>query len=168
MHIILQTPRLIIREYLPEEEEAYLNYHDEEVLRYLPKRSHEERADRFRMAIAAYTDDKRMGAWGIFDKADGALIGGCLLRPFAGDAEKTELGYSLGRKYWGKGIGTEMAKAMVNYAIKNAAPAVVGITDLENTGSQRVLEKAGLKRMANIFEGETELAYFEINEGPTP
>lgn len=168
MHTILQTQRLIIREFSLEEETVFLDhyYNDEEVLRYLPKRSREERSQRFREAVAAYSDDKRMGAWGIYDKADGSFMGGCLLRPYTQDAEKIELGYSLERKHWGKGYGTEMAKAMIDYVFDNTdKPTLVAVTELENIGSQRVLEKAGFKRMANVFQ-EMELTYFEVKERP--
>jgi [ribosomal protein S5]-alanine N-acetyltransferase len=163
MYIILQTPRLIIREFLPEEEDIYLDhFSDEEVTRYTPKRSREERIKIFRTALAAYDNSKQLGIWSIFNKEDDKVIGSCLLRSFADAPEKTELGYGIQRKYWNKGIGTEMVKAMVGYAFINT-PLVVAVTDLENIGSQRVLEKAGFKRMDNLSRGEETLAYFEIS-----
>ena len=163
---IVETPRLIIREFLPEEEEVYLDhfFNDEEVARYLPKRSREERINLFRGTIAAYETSKLMGTWGLFNKADGDFIGSCLLRSFADAPEKVELGYSMERKYWGKGIGTEMAVALVNYAFANIdKPQMVAVTVLENFGSQRVLEKAGFERSPNLWRDTMELAYFELN-----
>ncbi|HEY2580289.1 MAG TPA: GNAT family N-acetyltransferase [Mucilaginibacter sp.] len=164
MTTIAETPRLIIREFLPEEEETYLkHFTDEMVILYLPKRSREERIGIFRKALDHYTVNKKMGIWGIFNKADGDFIGSCLLRHFVFGTGAVELGYSMERKYWGMGIGTEMAKAMVGHGFSNANTVeIVAVTDLANTGSQNVLEKAGLKRVKNLFRDGEELAYFRL------
>jgi ribosomal-protein-alanine N-acetyltransferase len=39
---------------------------------------------------------------------------------------------------------------------------IVALTDLENIGSQRVLEKSGFIRMDNLLKNGEELAYFKI------
>ncbi|KAM6545550.1 hypothetical protein CsatB_026286 [Cannabis sativa] len=59
-----------------------------------------------------------------------------------------ELGYVLGTKYWGKGIATEAVK-MVSEIIFKEWPHLVrleALVDVENIGSQRVLEKVGFLR----------------------
>lgn len=164
MHIITQTERLIIREFLPEEENVFLDhYNDEAILLYIPRRSREERTNIFRKAIAAYGDNNALRIWGIFNKADGDFIGTCLLRPFTFDNAKTELGYSIEKKYWNKGISTEMASAMVDYAFAQLGnPYMAAVTVPENIGSQRVLEKAGFNKMEDIVRNEERLAYFEL------
>jgi len=162
MHIITQTPRLIIREFSPEEQETYLHHFtDEEVCLYLPKRTTEERINIFQTAIANYANSKLTGIWGMFDKESGEFIGSCLLRPFNGDAKILEVGYSMDKKYWGQGIGTEMTEAMIAHGFSDTnVDEIVGVTVLENIGSQRVLEKAGLKRGDNFFRDGLELAFF--------
>jgi ribosomal-protein-alanine N-acetyltransferase len=164
MNIIVQTPRMVIREFLPQEEDTYLShFNDEMVIQYIPKRSRDERINIFRTALSKYPVDKKSGIWGMFNKADGDFIGSCLLRPFNNDPGVLEIGYSVERKYWGTGIGTEMALAMVAYSFSDEnISEVVALTDLENIGSQRVLEKAGLKRKDNLFKDGEELAYFKI------
>jgi len=103
MNIVTQTPRIIVREFLPEEENTYLNhFNDEIVLLYIPKRSREERIGIFHKALEQYVVDKQSGIWGIFNKADGGFMGSCLLRPFNNEPGKLELGYSLDRKHWGR------------------------------------------------------------------
>ena len=60
MRIITQTPRLTIREFIPDELEAYLNhFNDEELCRYIPKRTREERINIFHKAIANYTNGEK-------------------------------------------------------------------------------------------------------------
>jgi ribosomal-protein-alanine N-acetyltransferase len=164
MNIIAQTSRIIVREFLPEEQNIYLNhFNDEMVIKYIPKRSREERIGIFRKALEQYPINKKMGIWGMFNKADGEFIGSCLLRPFNAEPGIVELGYSMDRKYWGMGIGTEMAKAMIAYSLSDQKTLeIVALTDLENIGSQRVLEKSGFKRLDNLLKNGEELAYFKI------
>jgi ribosomal-protein-alanine N-acetyltransferase len=163
MNTIVQTPRLIIREFIAEEENTYLNHFtDEEVCLHLPKRSREERTNIFRTALANYATTKQTGVWGMFDKLTGDFIGSCLLRPFEEDPSRIEIGYSMEKRYWGKGIGTEMAIVLVNYALAHEAiKEVVGVTTLGNTGSQRVLEKAGLVRMDDLDRNGEVVAFFK-------
>ena len=162
MRIITQTPRLIIREFIPEEQETYLHHFtDEEVCLYLPQRTTEERINIFQTALAAYANSKLMGIWGMFNKQTDEFIGSCLLRPFNNNPRILEVGYSMDKKYWGKGIGTEMAEAMVAHSFADEnIDEVVAVTVPENIASQRVLEKAGLKRADNLLRDGLELAYF--------
>lgn len=166
MHIITQTPRLIIREFLPEELDAYLNhFNDEEVCRYIPKRTTAERINIFNAALEEYTQTKRLGKWGMFLKENGELIGSCLLRIYDSSPAQIEIGYSMDKKYWGQGIGTEMARALVEYAFTfDDVTEIVAVTTLENIGSQRVLEKAGLPRQDNVHRHGELLAYFSVTK----
>ena len=161
--LIIETPRIVIREFLPEEQETYLNhFNDELVARYLPQRNTEERANIFKNALQQYEQTKAVGTWGMFDKLTIGFIGSCLLREFDGP-EVLELGYSLEQKYWGKGLGTEMAAAMLAYGFTNSrVSSIAGVTVLANTASQRVLEKAGMIRQTNIRKHGEELAFFRI------
>ncbi|CAK8539175.1 unnamed protein product [Lathyrus sativus] len=59
-----------------------------------------------------------------------------------------ELGYVLASKYWGKGIATCAVKQVLK-VVFNELPhleRVEAFVDVENVGSQRVLEKAGFQK----------------------
>jgi RimJ/RimL family protein N-acetyltransferase len=66
---------------------------------------------------------------------------------FARDSEGAwEFGYWIGKPFWGKGLATEAAKALVGWwdgAI--AAPKLLAGRFADNPASGRVLEKAGFK-----------------------
>jgi ribosomal-protein-alanine N-acetyltransferase len=162
MYLITETEHLIIREFFLREEEIYLDHFtDDEVCRYIPQRTRPERVNIFLAALVNYISNKQLGIWGMFNKANEEFVGSCLLRMFENDPGRVELGYSLERKYWSQGIGTEMARAMVAYAFAGEdTTEVVAITTLENIASQRVLEKAGLIRQENIVRDGEELAFF--------
>ncbi|RDX77047.1 putative N-acetyltransferase p20, partial [Mucuna pruriens] len=59
-----------------------------------------------------------------------------------------ELGYALGSRYWGKGIATHVVKQVVKAAFSEFPhlERLEALVDVENVGSQRVLEKAGFLR----------------------
>ena len=164
MTIIAQTPRMTIREFSPEELEIYLHHFtDERVTLHLPKRSREERVTIFNIALSQYHDTKTRGIWGMFDADTGDFIGSCLLRPFNGDNAIMELGYSTEQKYWGRGLGTEMALAMIEHGFTDpAVNEIVAVTTFENEASQKVLLKAGLVREGNLKRGEDDLAFFSL------
>ena len=164
MHIIAQTPRFVIRNFKPEEEGTYLAlFDDPRVTQHLPKRSRKEQIEIFRKAIEGYNSNSGLGRWGVFNNIDGDFIGMCLLRNYFDEEGRIELGYSLGYKYWGKGIAGEMAIIMVSYALTHTdAKEIVGITTLGNIGSQKVLEKAGLIRMADFRRDGEDLAFFSM------
>jgi ribosomal-protein-alanine N-acetyltransferase len=166
MHVITQTPRLIIREFLPDEQAVYLHHFtDEEVCRYIPVRTTGERINIFQTALNNYAISKQTGIWGMFNKENGEFIGSCLLRPFNNNPAVMEIGYSVDRIYWGQGIATEMVKAMIAYSFTHDdITAVKAVTTLENVGSQKVLEKAGLIRVDNILRDGLELAYFKLSK----
>jgi hypothetical protein len=68
MAIITQTLRMIIREFLPEELDVYLNhFNDERVTLHIPKRTRDERATIFSIAQNQYNDTKT------------AVYGACLM-----------------------------------------------------------------------------------------
>ncbi|XP_057760695.1 uncharacterized protein LOC130981078 [Arachis stenosperma] len=62
--------------------------------------------------------------------------------------KSAELGYVLGSNYWGKGIVTEAVKQAIKAAFIEFPylDRVEALVDVENLGSQRVLEKAGFQR----------------------
>ena len=165
MHLIAQTNRLTIREFLPDELETYLDHvMDKKVSRYISKKTREERAVIFNNAIVKYAETKNYGIWGMFSNNDNEFIGSCLLRPFENDPTILELGYTLEPKFWGKGLATEMVKVITDHGLADTGvKEIVACTDLLNHPSQRVLLKAGFKQEANTFVYEIELAFFRLS-----
>jgi RimJ/RimL family protein N-acetyltransferase len=80
---------------------------------------------------------------------DNRPIGSISVTPKSGiDECRGEIGYALGFKYWGRGIATQAVKMVAN-TIFSEFPhleRLEGLVDVENVGSQRVLQKAGFQR----------------------
>jgi RimJ/RimL family protein N-acetyltransferase len=84
-------------------------------------------------------------------------IGWLALRPaFSSGLEyeqsSTELGYRLFPAAWGQGYATEGARALVRHAFTAVGVGrIVATTMTLNTGSRRVLEKAGLRLVRTFY-----------------
>lgn len=164
MPIITETPRLVIRNFEPEEEDAYIALlSDEQVKEHLPKRTPDENRKGFRDTFIADAEGATFSKWTIEHKPDSGYVGMCLLRPYDNLPDTLEVGYCMHVKYWGRGLATEMVKSLIAYAA--AYPeitTIVAVTTHGNIPSQKVLEKAGLVRQDNIMRDNEELAFFKI------
>jgi [ribosomal protein S5]-alanine N-acetyltransferase len=89
------------------------------------------------------------GLWVFRDERDGRFVGrGGLRHVRVGGADEVELAYALLAEFWGWGLATEMARAILKVAFEHLGMDQVVCFTLEtNQASRRVLEKAGL-----IFE----------------
>ncbi len=147
---------------MPQEEAIYVDLlADPEVAVYLPKRTSAQNAEMFQTTIADYQLQKPLNRWGIFSLQDD-FMGMCLLRTFDAD-DVLEVGYSFHRKYWGKGLATEVVKCLIGYGFKDlSAQKIVAVTASANLASQRVLQKAGLQSCGTVYRYESEIAYFEL------
>ncbi len=163
MSFYLESPRLIIRNYLPHEENTYVAMHlNPAVNRFLPPRTAEQYRTVFREGLMAA--DQALNRWAMIYKEDEGFAGSCLLRNFNAEPDGfIELGYSMAENYWGKGLATEMAGTLVTYALSlPQLKKLVAVTDPENMASQKVLQKAGFVNKGSIDKhGARGLTYFE-------
>ncbi|MBC7918730.1 MAG: GNAT family N-acetyltransferase [Rhodoferax sp.] len=145
----LETPRLLLRPLLHSDLPEFLEINrDEEVTRYLPYAAWVAMID----AVAWYhrmlglIADGKIAYNAVVEKASGRVIGGTLLRDIDGDTGKLEVGYVLGRAFWGRGLMREAVGAVVDYAF--ATPEMRRVEahiDGRNTASQRLVESLGFK-----------------------
>jgi len=75
------------------------------------------------------------------------IIGGIGIRRQTSHGDSASFGYVLNRHYWLKGYGSEAAGGIVKFGFEFLkVHRVEAICDIENTGSWKVMEKAGLMR----------------------
>ena len=98
---------------------------------------------------AAWDDDD--GRWGhqqVIERATGLVVGGIGFHGPPGGGE-VEIGYGIVPSRQRRGYATEAVRLMAAMAWGDPAViAVVATTDLDNEASQRVLAKAGFRRVA--------------------
>ena len=104
--------------------------------------------------LAYYERHPGLGIWATTERATGRCLGFHVLNHIQGESD-IQVGYALFVDAWGKGYATEMAVALLCYGFATLQlPVIVAITNLDNAVSQRVLQKAGLRR-----EGERRFAH---------
>lgn len=77
---------------------------------------------------------------------DGTLIGACGY--VIDEAGVAEIGYWIGRAYWGRGFATEAARAIVTYCFGPCGYKRLACSHFaDNPASRRVIEKLGFRRI---------------------
>lgn len=88
--------------------------------------------------------------WATIYKANQRLIGHCGLEYLA-SLDSVEVNYLLARKYWGQGLATESAIALLSYGFDTLQfERLVALAKPENFASLRVMEKIGMQLEKNI------------------
>lgn len=161
MHIILETPRLALRQFTEDDADNLLDLNsDPEVMRYLtgsrPTPREEIRDQIIPFHLAVYDRFDRLGTWAAESTATGEFLGWFHLRPGHGtDITNIELGYRLRRSGWNSGYATEGSRALIDMGLTDpGVQRVFAHTMTVNTASRRVLEKCGLRLVHTTpFEG---------------
>jgi RimJ/RimL family protein N-acetyltransferase len=167
MKIILETERLLLREFTPKD--GFHFYHlnnDPDVVKYTGNSAFSslEEANKF---ILNYNDYKLngFGRWAVLLKDTNEFLGWCGLK-FEEEKNEIDLGFRFYKKYWRKGYATESAIACVNYGFnKLKLKEIVGRAYLENKASISVLKKCGLIFVENfIYDNKNAVKYCIKND----
>jgi RimJ/RimL family protein N-acetyltransferase len=159
----LETARLVIRTFEPSDADAWLAMlADPEVRRFLPGQPAPAMAD-FQRAIEGRHAMERDGGyamWAVDEKATGAFVGQCGLRPVdsmqpagtaqpppaAGASREFDLAYHFTRACWNKGYASEAVIAVLTHGLGPLGlECIIAVAMPGNTGSWRVMEKAGMR-----------------------
>lgn len=151
MNIILETPRLTLRQFTADDVDNLFDLNrDPEVMRYInggrPTPREELRDKVIPFHLAVYEQLDRLGTWAAESAATGEFLGWFHFRPGPGtDITNIDLGYRLRRSAWNKGYATEGSRGLVDMGFTDlGVERVFGHTMTVNTASRRVLEKCGL------------------------
>ena len=144
---VLETARLRLRPYrLTDVDAVFAVSMDTEWARFLPVPIPYRRRDAEEfVARQLLLDWTTNPAWYI--EHSGAYAGGINLR-FNFENRLAEMGYATARRFWGRGIAPEAARAVIGaaFAAHHGLGRVRAMADLRNTASQRVMEKIGMVR----------------------
>jgi len=149
MKVILETDRLLLREYVGEDAEAFFKLNtDPEVLRFVPDKqlTNVEQARQILIdhPIADY-EKYGFGRGACILKSTGEQIGFAGLK-YLEELGEVDVAYRLMPAYWGQGLATEVALASVRYGFAELGlKQIIGLVMPKNIASVRVLEKTGLR-----------------------
>jgi RimJ/RimL family protein N-acetyltransferase len=157
---MIETKRLIIRPFLPEDSDDLFEYlSDPQVVLYEPYEVY-SKEDCKKEALRRSTNSAFLA---VCLKETQKLIGNIYLSKQKFDA--WELGYVFNSNYQGCGYATESAAAVVDNAIKKLnARRIVAMCNSQNTKSWKLLERLGMRREGHLKQN----LYFKTDENNNP
>jgi ribosomal-protein-alanine N-acetyltransferase len=82
--------------------------------------------------------------WGLTLKGDDTIIGTAGFPSIDEETHRARIGYNLAYAHWGRGLATEAVRALVGLGFAQLhLHRIEATTNLDNTGSMRVLAKVG-------------------------
>jgi RimJ/RimL family protein N-acetyltransferase len=153
----IETERLVLREFRPADQAAMAAYWADPLYQryYAELADHDavvaELVARFIAAQAA--QPRRAWQMAITLRGDDQLIGNCGIRINNPELREANIGYELHPAHWGHGYASEAAHAIVRFGFEDIGlHRIWAETVADNLGSQRVLEKLGMRREAHFRE----------------
>ncbi|NOR21055.1 MAG: GNAT family N-acetyltransferase [Xanthomonadales bacterium] len=153
----LETPRLRLRLFtLDDVQIMYTLSTDPDVIKYADTPAKDMAEARQRLKEGPLYDYEKYG-YGRFAvelKETGEVIGFCGIK-YLPEIDLPEVGYRYLKEYWGKGIGTEAAKACVEFARQDLdIKKLIALIIPENIASIKVAEKLGMTKgpLIHIFD----------------
>jgi [ribosomal protein S5]-alanine N-acetyltransferase len=146
----IETSRLVIRTFEPRDAEAWIALvNDPEVTRFLPP-GPAVTMETFQEVIERrHAMEREIGytMWAVDDKTTDTFVGQCGIRPVEeGAGPEIDLAYHYTRASWNQGYGTEAAIAVLAYGLGPVGlDRIMAVAMPENTGSWRIMEKAGMR-----------------------
>lgn len=164
---MVESERLIFREFTPEDLPALIETRtDPEVNRFLggtKLQNPQALATRIRFYISCYATHG-FGMCAMLWKPTGQMIGSAGLQPLDG-TDEIEVGYSMIKEYWGRGIGTEAARAWLDHGFRqHRLTRIVAVAHTENWASRHIMEKLGMQYEKTEFHYDAECAFYSISK----
>jgi len=156
----IQTPRLELRAFEPDDRESLLAIHSDPVaVRYVPYPPRDEAALepvlQRKMGNTGLTGDGDLLELAVTVRDSGILIGDLLTALKSVEHETVEIGYIFGGAHSGRGFATESVRALLDLAFGMiGARRVVARVDDRNVRSLALLDRLGLRPEAHLIENE--------------
>lgn len=145
----LCTPRVLLRTWHDGDREPFAALNaDPEVMEHFPNILAKAESDSLADRMAAALDERGWGMWAVEITDTGSFAGFAGLNRATFDAPFTpavEIGWRLARAWWGQGLATEAAGAVLDFAFGTIEiDEVVSFTTTTNLRSQRVMQRLGM------------------------
>jgi ribosomal-protein-alanine N-acetyltransferase len=110
------------------------------------------------------------GLFSVVHKAARCLIGNCGLEHMeVGGSHGAELGFDFRSDYWNRGLATEAASAVRNFAFDRLELSrVISLVRRGNAASQRVVEKIGMRHEADLSRNGIDYQLFSSSRDQRP
>lgn len=144
--MIVETDRLKIRNLALEDKKSLFEiYSDKEAMQFRGSKPFGTIEEVVEMLSRTFQklESKEEFRYAVDLKENNEIIGTFLIKPIS--KNECEIGYSIGKNYWGRGYGKELVKGMLNYIKKLTFKTIVATSRKENISSIILLESVGFK-----------------------
>lgn len=153
---LIEGPRLRLRALRPSDRaEVFALYCDKEATRYgfSPKMDTLEDADELIERTRKLAADREIFHWGAASIESDGIVGHATLFDVERAHRRAEVGYSVRRDAWGRGLGTAALRLLVGFAFGPLdLRRLEADVDPRNTASLRLVEKLGFVREGYLRE----------------
>ena len=166
--VILESDRLLFRRLETSDFDTLFElYRDPEMRRYFPEgalTAEETRGELMYFVNGGNPAHPELGLWATIHKPTGSFIGRCGLIPWVIDGvSEVESAYMIAKPFWQQGLGTEAAKALVEYGFKRLGlKLIIALIVSGNAASQRTAENAGLSFERTVATEEAPYSIYSI------
>ena len=163
--IILETKRLIVREYTADDfADLFAILSDSETMKYYPKPYDENGVNRWiNWCIDSY-QKYGFGLWALQLKDSGKFIGDCGISMQNIDGQSLpEIGYHINKDFWRQGYAKEACEEVKKWFFENTNfDCVYSYMNKENIASVNTAKSNGMKFVKEYFDGEENLCVYAI------
>ncbi len=167
MTIPLETNRLLFRDWMATDVEPFHSIcADPVVMKFVGDGEpwSLERTEQFIARAGEMSQTLGFCQWPLILKSDSALIGFCGFIP---SNDGAEIGWRLAKPYWGRGLATEAARAVLKHGFETLGfRRIIATVQSPNRASIRVVEKLGMKPETHCRIKGREVHLFSITQTP--
>ena len=163
---MIKTKRLGLRPFQQSDIDylAELNS-DPDVRQFFPDGTQNREQTEARMNdFISYYKEKGLPCFVMFELESGEFVGRCGFGPV--ETGEVEVGYLLHKKFWGKGLASEVLTVLLEWAKQNInADYIIAFAPIEHVASQRVMQKCGMEHYKNDIAKGVQCSFYRIKNG---
>lgn len=171
MNTLIETPRLLMREFTLEDADHVFKFSsNEDVTRYTGDAGWVNTINDAENIIhniwLKEYNEVGYARFALVLKENNQVIGFCGLK-YEPELNAPDIGYRMLPEYWGKGLGMEASRAALEYAFNQLGLSyIVGEVDVANTASHKILTNLGLVEQKRYEKWGHHLIHLSIDNFP--
>lgn len=163
---MLETRRLILRLMRPEDTDGLLKiFADPEVMKSfgVPPFNHGQ-MEKWVWRNIIHQQKHGYGLFTVVHKDDQVIVGDCGLEHMEVEGkQEVELGYDFRSDYWNRGLASEAARAVRDFALFTLhMPRIISLIRPGNIASRKVSEKIGMTKEETIMRGDEKYFIYSL------
>ena len=165
---VLQTERMVLRLMeMADVDDLMGIFSDPVAMRYYPSTKSRQEAEEWVRRVQESYRDRGFGLWVAVLEDSGEFVGQCGLTVQEVEGKnEVEIGYLFLRRFWGRGLATEAARAARDHGFDTLGyERLVSLIDPGNLASRRVAEKVGLTLEKEVEKWVKRICVYAIRKG---